>query len=72
MGRGVDAAGEPRHDRIARVAELAGDPLGELRSRPPKQLREPTTAIMFEASTSALPRTPMSGGASSIMRSRAG
>jgi len=37
-----------------------------------EQLREPTTPIMFEASTSVLPRTPMSGGASSIMRSRAG
>jgi hypothetical protein len=31
-----------------------------------------TTAIMFEASTLTSPRTPMSGGASSIMRSRAG
>ena len=35
-------------------------------------LREPTTAIMCEASTLVLPRTPISGGASSIMRSRAG
>jgi hypothetical protein len=32
MRRGADATGEPRHDGKARVAEFAGDPLGELRA----------------------------------------
>jgi hypothetical protein len=35
-------------------------------------LREPTTAIMGEAKTLVVPRTPISGGASSIILSRAG
>ena len=37
-----------------------------------EHMREPTTAIICEARTPALPRTPISGGASSIMRSRGG
>ena len=38
----------------------------------PEALREPTMAIIGRVSTSSAPRTPSSGGASSISASRGG
>ncbi len=71
MRRCVDAARQPGDNGEAGLAEFVRDPLGEFQPAP-EALREPTIATIGSDSTRALPRTAISGGASSIIRKRGG
>ena len=72
MRRLIDAAREARDDDKAGLAKLARQAGPQISSPAPEALREPTIAIIGRISVSSAPRTPSSGGASSMVMSRGG
>ena len=72
MRRRIDAAREAGRDDEAGLAEFAREPLGEFQARAPTHCASRPCAIIGRASAARLPRTAISGGASSIAASRSG